>query len=183
MEKRLARVVLGLMAAGLALAGLWPWGGIVSNALGEDKKGGYLDSCMVVVGDSTSYQLCNYVLPGTSDTSAAFNVNGADMISVRAFGSGDSLAYWIDYTFDGLYWTNLVDSTFVNSAPELTWTPTTNNWRFLFNNQLAHDQVVGTAHGPTYRNWMLDKIRVRVENVDVSDTLFNLRYRVLGETR
>ena len=183
MSKRLARVVLGLVAAGLAVASLWSLTGTVDIARAEDKQGGYQDSCMVVMGDSTSYTVCDFVLPAAFDTSETFDVRSYDVIAVRGIGSGDSLAYWIDYNLDDSYWTNLVDSTFVNSTEESTFPPTSSTQRILFNNQLIHDQVIGTAHGPTYRNWLISNLRVRVQNIDVSDTLINLRYRVIGRSK
>lgn len=187
MNKWLARAVQYGLAAGIAFAGLWSvFGGGVSWAkiIGHDDYWMGGDTLMTVTGDSTTYYITNHLMPATSpgkdggkDTTATADVRACDKIAVTVFGSGDSLAYWVDYTMDGTNWTNLIDSTFVNAAESADFPPTTASWNTIVTNQFVHI-ASGTNLGVTWRDWMIPKLRVRLQNADVLDTLINARVRV-----
>jgi hypothetical protein len=180
---RVAQMAVVAAVFGAAAVGLWYSAGPVDVALADDKWHGP-DSTITVIGDSTTYSIYHFILPGARDTSETFSTKKFDLIDVTTFGCGDSIAYWIDTNQgDPSTWTTIVDSSFVNSSELTDFPPTKGTWKLLFDEQLIHDQAIGTAHGPTYRNWFVRFLRVRLMNIDESDTLINVRTVVEGRER
>lgn len=180
---RLAQMLVAVALVGAIGICMVMYEGPVRTAIADDKTGGYQDSCAAVVGDSASYTICDFVLPGAADTSETFDVRRWDAIMIHGYGNGDSMAYYIDYSYDDGLWTNLQDSTFVNATELTTFPPTSATWKVLFSKQLAHTATVSTNNTVHFDNWLLSKLRIRLLNADITDTLINVRYRVDGKSK
>lgn len=183
MSKRLSRWMAATLAALIvgAFAVDWVRGQtLTSSSFGsmESNQRG----TVTVTGDSTTYYLYDALLPcprhdttGTagdlyaaycSDT-LVFGVEPCDKISIYGRWDGDSVAYWVDQSFDGVTWTAVIGSTFVNGTPSRTWTPLATDWSQKVHTQLSH--AVSTE---TYFDaFMWKKLRIRMLNMD-ADSIY-----------
>jgi hypothetical protein len=110
------------------------------------------------------------ILPGCADTLDYQWVHGCDRIGYQAIYDADTVRYYIDVAahYDGAntIW-KLLDSTTVVMAA------TGDRWGI--DRQLQHEAVVGIAHGPTFRSWMIEYMRIRLFNPSVTDTVKHFR--------
>lgn len=162
---------LGALAAAVLLAPMYV------NSGGFDSRDKWVggDSLMTVAGDSVTYYITNHILPGGRDTTDAYDTRECDAIQLALFGSGDSLAYWVQYSIDKTNWFSVYDSTFVNAAESADYPPTTASWNTCLIRQFTHNAGTVTNFGYFMYPWL----RVCFINADLSDTLINARVRVM----
>jgi hypothetical protein len=186
MSKRLSRVVAPLVTALIVGACVASWVGGSTNYMSEKSD---QNPSIAVSGDSNSYTLYNALLPcprhDTTGTAGdlyqadcaetlVFNVGSCDKIAVFGRWDGDSVAYWIDYSFDGQTWTNYLDSTFVNGTPSRTWTPVRSDGAQKVWTQLDHfESTLATTAAPdtVLDSFLWRSMRIRMLNMD-SDSAY-----------
>jgi len=132
--------------------------------------------------------------PGMSDTSSAVSTLGCDKLVLIGLADGDSFAYYIDYSPDGTNWLSYRDSTFVDGVPtadslwfswgdpDTAWTSDT-TWSAITRerfegtpglkvwHQFVHTATADTNYTVHYGDFVFDYVRLRLLNLDVTDTL------------
>jgi len=180
---KIARFAQTLLIAGVVAAAIAGTFGIVDlqarNRFDVEDKWTGADSLQTVIGDSTTYTFTHHLFPAGKDTTDAVDTRRCDLLSMAWFGSGDSLAYWVQYTIDGTNWLSLADSTFVNAAESADYPPTTASWNTIVYKQFNHIATSGVSSTVHLDGWMLPQVRAIVQNADLSDTLFNSRIRFI----
>jgi hypothetical protein len=105
-----------------------------------------------------------WVVPGEIDTSLAIDARGCDKMTLYGFYAGDSLSWTLQYSFDGATWTSYASAATVNTDPAVAAA-------LNVQTQLLHVATSGSDKTVFYDDFMWQKARLILNNVDHVDTL------------
>jgi hypothetical protein len=140
--------------AGAALYGLaYGWDDSAFKIAGKGSLGKLADSLGV-----------DWIAPGEIDTSIAVDVRRCDKMTMYGYYAGDSCSWTLQSSLDGVHWANYASAATVNTDPAVAAA-------VHVLSQLAHTATVGSDKGVHFGDFMWQKARVIVNNVDHGDTL------------
>ncbi len=183
MSKRFSRLFIAGTVSLIVMMGAVEWAASNSTRWESQRSNQIASVSPDTAGGKTYYTYYDALLPSpghdttgtagdlftaTSADTLIFDVGSCDKISVFGRWDGDSVAYWIDKSYDRATWTAVVGSTFVNGTPSLTWTPLRTDYDEQVWRQMEQypGSYGGTGVDTIFDGFMWRALRIRMLNMD-----------------